>query len=95
MAKLSAHGTETARFEKYTDDRCNRYLLSFRSDGAILRKHITRLDATAYQPARWHDYGWKLHAPRITARPLDQARPELFAKGWVEIGQPAQASQAA
>ncbi len=84
MAKLSAHGTETARFETYTVDRMNRYLISYRSDGAILRKHITHLDATQYQPARWHDYGWKLAARATTARPLDTLRPYLLAKGWTE-----------
>lgn len=84
MAKLSAHGTETARFESVTVDTMNRYLISYRSDGAILRKHITRLDATQYQPARWHDYGWKLAARGRTARPLELLRPALLAKGWTE-----------
>lgn len=56
MAKLSAHGTEIARFEKTDDDfidgQSTRRTVSVRSDRTILMKVDVREDGRRY-PGTW------------------------------------------
>ena len=66
MAKLSAHGTEVARYVRRRPgsaadgvvERIDTY--SFRSDGALLSQTQTRLAATPYNKERLVSSGWRL-----------------------------------
>jgi hypothetical protein len=64
MAKLSAHGYELARLTKSAriGDTDYKVVLSFRSDGHILR-NLTALGIhdTRYGGSPDHTYGWKLY----------------------------------
>ena len=91
MARLSAHGTEIARFEKLEGASADRDVLerrtrySVRSDGAIMKEYSVLFAAGPYSPQRWHSYGWKLAARPKVARPLEHLRPALLASGWREL----------
>ena len=73
MAKLSAHGTEVARFERIKEisDRgdIERTTYSFRSDGALLLK----------RDIQWHSDG----APRRCA--MHTACDAVHAYGWKSL----------
>lgn len=70
MAKLSAHGYELARVEFQqvvehtdgTDSTTYRVILSFRSDGHIMRRLVAlNIHDTRYGGSPHADFGWKLY----------------------------------
>jgi hypothetical protein len=74
VARLSAHGTELIRLRKQSPTKISSVSLSFRSDGAVLRK----LKNGTY------DSGWKLYLRR-TLTPQEELISDLKTKGWQEV----------
>jgi hypothetical protein len=72
MARLSAHGTEVVRLRKGAEQ--SSMTLSFRSDGAVLKKS---------KHGSW-DSGWKLHLRRTTT-PFPDLIADLKTKDWKEV----------
>jgi hypothetical protein len=89
MAKLSAHGNERARFELLegpTDSvLARRIRYSVRADGAILKEYSVLFPKGEFHPGGWHSYGWKIAARPKVARPLDNLRPALIQRGFMEV----------
>ena len=88
MARLSAHGSETARFEKLFgpdgDVLARRTRYSIRQDGAILKEYAVLYPRGQYHPGGWHSFGWKIAARPKVARPIEYLRPALLAQGYLE-----------
>lgn len=92
MAALKNHGYEVARLTKSMqvprdDDTVTDYrvVLSFRSDGHILR-NLTALNIhdTTYGGSPHHTYGWKLYKKLSDRKPLMgiPARMKGIARQW-------------
>jgi len=96
MAKLSAHGREIARLTVEHDERpapdeyyrdtipAEREVYSFRSDGHIMRRIVSRIHADSpYGGSPWHDFGWKLYK-RFSDRKITPERVRTAAEGYAE-----------
>jgi hypothetical protein len=92
MAKLSAHGTEVARYERRQPstggaagvvERVSRF--SFRSDGALLEEYLVRFEATPINKERLHSYGWKLYKRKLTTPEQVAQVNRLTAAGYALV----------
>lgn len=65
MAKLSAHGREVARIEKFTERPENeltvwtRVTYAIMSDGYLMKKLTVRFAFDEFRGEHTHSYGWK------------------------------------
>jgi hypothetical protein len=96
MARLQAHGTEIARYEKrqetpqdeYVSER--REVISIRSDGSVLRKRSSVFRPDKFNPqAQLHGGTWKLYLTAKQARERGRTpetwRDRLLALGYQMI----------
>lgn len=81
MAKLSAHGTEVARFEKVVDN--SRIILSLRSDRHLMRNVALTLDA--FGSTRTTYTGWKLYKKMKEGYDLNRVVESLTAAGFTRV----------
>lgn len=90
MAKLSAHGTEYARFEKKTINQpteyteWSRYEYAIMSDGWILKKLTVRFRADGISRAYTHSYGWK-RARKIKSNKILDAVDYFINQGFKKV----------